>query len=311
MDNIGLIIGFVVVFALIFGGGSFLVMKKLRKIEETTPSDGGKLETAQQFLPFEEVRDGVISLGNNEYRAVIECSSVNYSLKTENEKMMIEASFQRFVNALNFPVTIFIQTKTMNNAEMLEQLKGEIGKICSKHPKLEAYGNAYLQEMANLKSYTENNRQKKKYIIVPYDESNDLAELSEEEKREHSINEVKQRALILIDSLSGIGIKGTLLDTAGLAELIYSTYHKENYANVKNVINGEFLTLLVSGEKNPQQSMTSDDKMNFILREARERIRLELSKSYMSDSLKKTYQETLAEIEKLEQKFKPEDKGGI
>jgi hypothetical protein len=302
--NIGLIIGFIAMFLAIFGGGAFMVSRKLKKLDEETPSAGKSIDSAQDFLPFKEVKDGVIDLGCHEYRAIIECSSTNYTLKTENEKNMIEASFQRFVNSLTFPITIFIQTKTMNNAEMLRLLKKEINDMCEKHPALESYGKTYYQEMINLENYTENNRQKKKYIIVPYDESDDLAELNEREKREHSINEVKQRALVLIDALSSMGIKGTLLDTAGIAELVYSSYHKDNYENVKNVINGEFLSLLVSGEKNIQQEMTSDEKMVFIFHEAKKRINSELIKPYTPEKIKEKYKNTLSEIEKLEKKYK-------
>ena len=55
-------------------------------------------DSTQSLLPFEDIRDSMIHLGNHQYRAVLACTSINYGLKTEKEQDIIELSFQRFLN---------------------------------------------------------------------------------------------------------------------------------------------------------------------------------------------------------------------
>ena len=64
-------------------------------------------------------------MGGHDYRLVIECSSTNYNLKTDTEREMIELSFQKLLNSLTFPITIFIQTKVLDNTKILSQMEEE------------------------------------------------------------------------------------------------------------------------------------------------------------------------------------------
>lgn len=300
MNIVTVLLSTVAFFGLL-GGMVFLVVKQLNKsvTSELDSSTGENIETAQEFLPFKKIRDGVIDLGGHDYRAIIECSSTNYNLKTDSEKEIIELSFQRFLNSLTFPVTIFIQTKILDNSKLLETMKEELIEISQTHPQMEAYANSYFNEMSNLSEYIGNNKQKKKYIIVPYNEALELGRLSNTEKYDYSVKEIQQRALMLNDGLSSMGVKGKLLDTKGLAELVYSTYHKDNFGDCENIVNGEFLSLIVEGEKNPGANLTNDKRADWILYEAQMRLKNELVDKEIADYLRKDYEEVIKEIEKL------------
>ena len=51
----------------------------------------------QEFVPIKEVRDGIIILKDGGMRAVLLCSSVNFSLKSSDEKKAILLQFQDFI----------------------------------------------------------------------------------------------------------------------------------------------------------------------------------------------------------------------
>lgn len=299
--NISVIVVVTLIFLGILGVAVFAVIKQLNKTDPKNidTSISFDIETAQDFLPFKDIKDGVIDLGGYDYRVIIECSSTNYNLKTNKEKEIIEISFQRFLNSLTFPIYFFIQTKILDNTKMLEEMRKELDNAIKNHPQMETYANIYFKEMSNLSDYIGNNKQKKKYIIVPFNEAFVLEKLSNREKYEYSVKEIKQRASILIEGLSAVGVKATLLDTKGLVELIYSTYHKNSFAHYENIVNGEFLSLVVNGEKNPEQNLTDDMKMDWILYEAQARIRNEITSKQISDYLKNEYEKIILDLDKL------------
>lgn len=296
---VAIIVSFV--FLAIVGGMAFAVMRVLKKTDPSNndTSTQDNITTAQDFLPFEDIKDGMICLGGHKYRAIIDCSSTNYNLKTDGEKEMIEIAFQRFVNSLTFPVTFYIQTKVIDNSKMLELLRKEIEESIEHFPQLEQYGSIYFNEMIDLNGHVGNNKQKKKYMIVSFDEAINLGDLSDPEKYDYASKELYNRATILVDGLSSVGVKAKILGTKDLAELVFSSYHKDNYTHVENVINGEFLTLLTESERNPMEALPDDARLDWILYEAQMRIQTELMKDHLPDFIKKNFDKTIRELDIL------------
>ncbi|MDF2879521.1 MAG: hypothetical protein K0R54_78 [Clostridiaceae bacterium] len=289
-----------IIFLGILGGMSFLMYKTMKKTDPNNQDTSAidTITTAQEFLPFEDIKDGMIILGGHKYRAIIECSSTNYNLKTDKEKEIIEISFQRFLNSLTFPITFFIQTKVIDNSKMLTSLREELIESIKDYPQLEEYANIYLNEMHNLDSYVGNNKQKKKYIIVNFDEAINLGNLSDEEKYKYSSKEIYTRASILSDGLSSVGVKTKILNTKELAELVYSVYHKDNYSQFENVVSGEFLSLITESE-NKIINLSDDAKIDWILYEAQMRIQKELLNENLPSFIKNNCEKSLSTLDKL------------
>ena len=289
---------------LFVGAIIFAIFKVIKTLQKTDPnkvdtSISDDITIAQDFLPFDDIKDNVIDLGGHNYRAIIECSSTNYNLKTDKEKDIIEASFQRFLNSLTFPITLFIQTRIMDNTKILNQLEEDIKTVIVQYPNIEEYANNYYQEMSNLQYYMQNNKQKKKYIIVPYNEAINMSNLTDEEKYEYSLGEIRERALIVADGLVSVGVKTNILNTSELIELIYSSYHKDNYSNYENIVSGEQLTLIVTGEKNPEQMMSNDERIDWILHEAQERIKNEIIDKPISPKIREEYEDIVKKLKEL------------
>ena len=56
----------------------------------------------QDFLEIEQIKQGVIILKNKSLRGVLMVSSMNFSLKAEEEQNAIIYQFQNFLNSLDF-----------------------------------------------------------------------------------------------------------------------------------------------------------------------------------------------------------------
>lgn len=265
---------------LLFGGMGGAVWYQLKKTDpsNTDVSVRTDIETAQDFLPFETIQDSMVHLGNHQYRAYIEANSINYNLKTDKEKQIIESSFQRYLNSLTFPTSIFTHTKTMDNTKQMRLLEEDIQATLLDHPDLAEYANNYYEEFGNIYERIGNTKQKKKYIIVPFDEAGELTNSSDEEKYDYVVKEMYNRGQNVIDGLAGMGIEAKFLDTPEIIELATSVYHRGNHMHVEGVVEGDFTSLIVEGT-NHQESMDTKDKLDVILVEALKKIEIEVLSS--------------------------------
>lgn len=287
-----------VVFVAIVGGVVFMVMKTMNQTDprnagtatyesKVNKSDTGQkqyeaekmlhAQTAQEFLPFNTIENGVIDLGQHKYRAIIDVSSINYGLRTGTEKEAIELSFQRFLNSLAFPITMFIQTKTIDDTKLLKDMENELIEITDKFPLLTDYANNYFYEISRLGERIGNNKQKKKYIIVPFDDALLLKNLEEKDMKSYAMKELATRTHSIIDGLTGVGLKATRLDSLELCELIYSVTHKENYNDFESVFNGEYTDLIVTNDEIISRNLKPEEVLDWILYEAEIRIQNEIN----------------------------------
>lgn len=254
----------IVLMLLLFGGmigGLLFVLKKTdpKQVDTSLRSD---ITTAQEFLPFQDIRDSMIHMGNHTYRAIVEVSSINYDLKTEKEQRVIEMSYTQFLNSLLFPLTIFISTKEMDNRQYMKDLQDDYEAMLVDYPDMVDYANENLNDMMTLNYQLGTTRQKKKYIILSYDEANALSMQTDEEKYEHSGKELATRARIVQEALMNLGIHTSVLKTKDILELMISTYHRDGYNYADEVWSDNYLSMIVEGEKNYfGQDLTDDERL--------------------------------------------------
>jgi hypothetical protein len=79
--------------------------------------------STQEFLNFEDVREGTIILKNRAIRGVLLVSSTNFALKSQEEQDAIVFQFQNFLNSLDFFIQITIQSRTLNITGYIDRLK--------------------------------------------------------------------------------------------------------------------------------------------------------------------------------------------
>ena len=79
--------------------------------------------SSQNFLPFQQIKEGVIVLKNKALRGILMVSSINFDLKSEDEQNAIIYQFQNFLNSLDFSCQMVIQSRRINITGYFEKLK--------------------------------------------------------------------------------------------------------------------------------------------------------------------------------------------
>lgn len=265
----------ILIFLVILGGGIFAALSVIKKTDpkNTVATMDKEVDNAQDALPFDTIKNGVIDLGNDKYRAVIEVQSLNYDLLSGAEQDNIELMFRRFLTSLIFPIQIHIQTRVLDNKQRVIATEKMINKSVEQFPQLGDYAQKYLNSMVELPNIINNNLQKKKYIIIPYDDAYSLTKLSEEEKREYIEKELENRCGLIRNGLHGIGLRTRRLGTNDIVEMNYAIFHRDGYENVENITNGSYLQTLVRGEDILREDeLNADEVIDLILYEAQAKL---------------------------------------
>ena len=81
-------------------------------------------------MEFDEIKDSMIVRKNGEqYVMAIQCQGVNYDLLSEQEKIGVEEGFIQLLNTLRFPIQLYIQTRSLNLRDILDEYKNKIKEI--------------------------------------------------------------------------------------------------------------------------------------------------------------------------------------
>ena len=192
-------------------------------------------KTAQDFLEFEQIREGIIILKNKALRAILMVSSLNFALKSEDEQNAILYQFQNFLNSLDFSCQILIHSRRINIVGYLDKLK----KIEEKED------NELLKiQVAEYRKFIESLMaggsimRKIFYIVVPFTllETQEGASekkqrfsakipvLTEEEFQRCKI-QLLQRVEFVALGLRRCGLQAVPLTTPELIELFWGFYH--------------------------------------------------------------------------------------
>ncbi|MEX2008185.1 MAG: hypothetical protein WD850_01720 [Candidatus Spechtbacterales bacterium] len=78
---------------------------------------------ATMLLDIATIREGIVLLKNGSMRALLDVSSVNFALKSAQEQEAIIFAYQDFLNSLDFPVQIFVNSRFVNIDGYLENLQ--------------------------------------------------------------------------------------------------------------------------------------------------------------------------------------------
>ena len=111
-------------------------------------------ESIFDFMEFDEIVDNmIVRKKGTQYIMVLQCNGVNYDLMSEQEKISVEEGFVQFLNTLRFPIQLYIQSRTLNLRDIIEDYKVrvdnltiEIDKLNAKIAQAKAQGNRALKE---------------------------------------------------------------------------------------------------------------------------------------------------------------------
>ena len=279
-----------IIILILIVGPSIWAIRLIKNTEKSEKDFKGESITSNEdnsidFYPFKWVKNGVLYLGDFEYRIFIEVPSLNYALTTDEEKAIIESQFGRIHQSIDFPITHFVQTRPIDNYEVLESTKKDIERAVQNFPTLKEYGDIFLTDLGNLSNYLGQNKEKRKFAIIPFNEAKTLTNLNAEEKEEYSLKEIRDRANLVVSGFHGMKLGARILNSEEVYSLIYSSIHRDDIEGVREIRNGTWSKLVVNGEV---EEMNSKNTLDWILYEAQNRIKLELAdKSRDNEEIKK------------------------
>lgn len=105
---------------------------KQKEDKKTASSNGGVYtkDSVYKFMEFDEIKDNMIIRKNKEqFVMVIQCQGVNYDLMSAQEKLAIEEGFVQFLNALRFPIQLYVQTTSLNFKDIIEEYKLKVQTV--------------------------------------------------------------------------------------------------------------------------------------------------------------------------------------
>lgn len=194
--------------------------------------------TSQQFVDVAEVKDDVIVLKNGTLRGVLNVSAINYDLKSTQEQEAIINQYKNFLNSLDFPIQILINSRKINIEKYLAFIERKEKDQPSEllRFQISEYKN-FIQHLVSVSNIMDKNF----YIIVPFSSIENREKsfwdtigsilnprksiMEKREMFETCRNQLFQRLDHIIASLSGIGLKMAPLQTKELIELLYNSYN--------------------------------------------------------------------------------------
>ena len=196
----------------------------------------------QLFLDIAEIREIVVVMKDGSPRLVLMVSSINFSLKSEDEQQAVIQGYMQFLNSLDHPLQVCIQSRKMNIDGYLARLKAQEEGISNELLKTQIRDyTSFIKELVDLGEIM----QKRFFVVSPYDpsERNEkgkgflgkvqnaiypamIVKLNAKqfEERRYAIT---QRAQIIAGGLESMGLSVAMLDTQGLIELYYNSYNPE------------------------------------------------------------------------------------
>lgn len=126
--------------------------------------------STQRHLPFSQIRENIVIMKDSSARSILRCSTINFLLKSTEEQDAIIMSFQRFLNALDFPIQILVRSSKLDIDGYLGKLKDKA--VNQKNSLLQNQTYEYIEYLKKLVEVAQIMK-KEFYIIVPFDMDED------------------------------------------------------------------------------------------------------------------------------------------
>ena len=199
----------------------------------------------QNIVTIKEIRDRVAVLDDGSVRAVLLTTSINFALKSEDERNATLFQFQSFLNTLDFPLQIHIQSREMDINPYLNLLEEQYD-----HQENELLKIQIKEYIEFVKNFTEsvNIMTKSFFVIIPYYSffqsgqtgflssvfgSNQERETKRKEAFEQQLVQLEQRVGVVDQGLTRCGLRTHRLEDQELIELYHSIFNPEEGGAIK------------------------------------------------------------------------------
>ncbi|MCX8074427.1 MAG: hypothetical protein N2749_02430 [Clostridia bacterium] len=231
-----------------------------------------------KFMEFDKIMDDMVVQSNGtKYTMAIKCKGINYDLMSEVEQLAVEEGFITFLNTIRFPIQIYVQAQNIDLKKSVKIYNDRLVDVRNQFEEInERYNRAvnsldstdeeikvlerertsiqnvleyatdivrYVEKLSLNKSLLQRNF----YVLVSYHSSEITASSNFKQDEITSIcyNELYTRAQSVISALSACSVSGTVLNSNQLAELLYSSYNRDdkNYLSIEQALEAGFYRL--------------------------------------------------------------------
>lgn len=172
--------------------------------------------SSRRQIRIKEVREGMLVLPGNKYRAILETSAINFELKSDDEQDVLIDNFQNFLNSLPCSLQILIRVREVDIDRYLEEFAKsqarQTGKIYQKQ--VENYCEFIKDLVAGSKILS-----RRFYVVIPYEPVEDKNDFYlAKEQMQLSID-------IITKGLEKLGMRTKELDSLEILDLFYHFYN--------------------------------------------------------------------------------------
>ena len=187
--------------------------------------------TTQDFLEFDQIKEGIVILKNKGLRVILMVSSLNFALKSTESQNAILYQFQNFLNSLDFSFQILVHSRRLNMTGYFDKLEDIEQKEENELLKLQITEyRKFIEKLIRGGSIM----QKTFYAVVPFSVLETKGRKGKERFPKITITEEKfqrakiqlmQRVEFVILGLRGCGLQAAPLSSVELIELFWSLHH--------------------------------------------------------------------------------------
>lgn len=193
----------------------------------------------QKHLDIKEIKNDVVVLKNGGLRAILMTSSINFALKSEDERKAIIYQFQDFLNSLDFSIQILVTSRKFNIQPYIQMIEEK--RVEQTNELLRMQTDEYIEFVQSLTEIT-NIMTESFFLVVPYSSSKvrtqgllkKISPFSKSKDQENNSpssdfeglkTELWQRVEFVTTTLRSAGVRSTPLKTEELIELFYKLYN--------------------------------------------------------------------------------------
>ncbi|MEG0072931.1 MAG: hypothetical protein RR922_00835 [Clostridia bacterium] len=292
-----------------------------------------ELVNLSKFVEFDRILDNmIVQNSDGRYTMIIQCKGINYDLMSEIEQLKVEKGFVDCMELIDYPIQIYVQSRTIELKENLEMYKNKVEslrikcedaereyqvlmqsmeidskKIYDAQMKIQQTNNMY-QYADDITRYTEkvtfNKRmlQRKFYIIFSFDKS----EIPQDEKvkakkiAEYAYSVLYKKACELIDALNACQVVSKVLTSNELVDLLYvslNTYD-DKIIEIKQAVDSGFYNVYSSTRDSMNQK--NEFLRNEYLSEKAEKQKIKRAQDEAKGRLKPEVNEDVERDEKID-----------
>jgi hypothetical protein len=173
-----------------------------------------KLSSRRQ-IAIKEVREGLLILPHNEYRMVLETSSVNFELKSAEEQDVLIDTFKGFLNSLPCSLQILVRVREVDVDQYVDQIANS-----KAHEDIEVYRDQIDNYCHFIKEMVAGNKilSRRFYIVIPYRNTDG-----------DNFQTIKEQLYLTRDlvtkGLEKLGMRAKHLNTLEILDMFYRFYN--------------------------------------------------------------------------------------